>query len=212
MTARHLAVVALLLAVPHPALAQYAWTGNTSTSWSNAANWSPAGGPPNAAGVAVTFGDFFTGNTNVLIDTNITAGSIAFSSFTNYNIGLGAGGSFTLNNGAANSSITGSANTLNSTVSANLTVGGNGNLDLSWGAQLGFGTGLTLSGAITASGGTVAVTTGRVILTGSNTYSSDTRIGAGAVLRGAQVSACRPTATSSSTAASSNSRRARRSP
>jgi autotransporter-associated beta strand protein len=181
MSLRPVVAFAAVLLLPATGAAQYNWTGSTSGSWSNASNWDPAGGPPNSAGAAATFGDAGT-TTAVTVDTAITVGSITFDSFNAYTVGLGAGGSLTLNNGpSTNSVITATGNSFSPTVSANFTVGGNGNLDLSSQSPFPFG-GLTVSGAITASGGTVAITQGTVTLSGTNTYSAATRVDGGAIL------------------------------
>lgn len=42
----------MLLAAAAPAQTTFTWTGGTSTAWSNASNWSPAGGPPGATAIA----------------------------------------------------------------------------------------------------------------------------------------------------------------
>jgi autotransporter-associated beta strand protein len=175
------AIAALALAAP-PARAQqpYTWTGSASTLWSNNLNWTP-NGIPSAAGDSATFNG--TSGT-VSVNTAITVGQISFNntSASTFTLAL-SGGSLTLNNGAADGALTTGPTTSGVTVSANLTVGGNGNLDLVMQNTAAGASGLTLSGAITASGGTVAVTQGLVILSGANTYSSGTRVDAGAVLQ-----------------------------
>jgi autotransporter-associated beta strand protein len=183
--ARVTALVAVLLASSE-LRAQYAWTGSQNSLWSNPNNWDPTNGPPNGIGVSTTFGTTNSYSNSVTIDTGITVGSILFGpssemGYSTYDLTAG-GGSLTLDNGASASSITAGPFADSARLSANLTVAGNGLLDLSAPAEMQYYQRLTLGGAITASGGTVAVNQGRVALLGTNTYTSVTRVDAGGVL------------------------------
>jgi autotransporter-associated beta strand protein len=176
------AFAVLVLTAPQ-VQAQYTWNGSASNFWSNTLNWSPSGGPPNAAGATATFNG--TSGT-VSIDAATTVGQISFNTPSSFTLALSGTGSLTLDNGpSTNSVLTVSSSTAGATVSANLTVGGNGILDLVSHFPTFPNAGLTLSGAVTASGGTVVIKQGLVIMTGANTYSSATQIDAGAVLRAA---------------------------
>ncbi len=189
-----LAAIVLVLSWSNSASAQYTWSGSVNTNWSNSGNWSPSGGPPNAAGASASFSESVA-NKSAVFDAATTVGSITFGVEPNglwwqaptYNLSNGVSGSLTLDNGLSNSVIKGSASGYYSAIFAgDMTVAGNSNLDLFGPTTVAVEDSnrpeLRFNGNITASGGTVAIREGLVRFNRTNTYGSTTRIDDGAIL------------------------------
>jgi autotransporter-associated beta strand protein len=156
-------------------LAAQTWTGAASGSWSNAANWSPAGVPASDSGTQLVFGA--TPNPGM---TDDIAGAFILNSLTfnagapTYALGAPSGSSLNLQTSAAGNlpqivqnSANGVTITGPLTLSNNLTVSGGGNL--------------TLTGGLNGPGGLTMNGSGTLSLFLGNTYSGGTNVQAGTV-------------------------------
>ena len=80
-------------------LPSFVWTNSAATgSWNNAGNWSPPGGPPNAAGLTIAFAATSPIGT-VTLDGNQTAGTLQFNNGS-------AGSGMTINAGSPAGTLT----------------------------------------------------------------------------------------------------------
>ncbi len=157
----------------------YSWvTTNTTGNWSNAADWTPAGGPPIASTDTATFPTIGTPAT-VTVDGIFAVGSLTFSSTTSgYTLTPTASNSLTLGGGAATPQIAASGTTSN-TVASPLTLAGNILIN-----QVSSGT-LTLSGGMSGGFTVTQQGTGTTILSGTNSYTGSTTISSGTWKAGA---------------------------
>jgi autotransporter-associated beta strand protein len=145
------------------------WTGAQGTNWGGAGNWNP-GVVPGGAGTTVVFGEESgTGNTVADVQGSRTVGAITFE----------AGASTTLEDTAAGSGIT--LNNLGSgspidvagmhTLSSAVVLDNDGLVEV-------FGTSgqLTVSGAVSGTGGLELSGAGSLILSGSDSYRGGTNV------------------------------------
>jgi hypothetical protein len=184
-------VIVIYAAVTNLQAASATWDGDTSASWNNDANWSAAN--PNGTTQTATFNSAaysFQPNLNV----NRSIASLNFGA-SNGGISLtgNVGLSLTLNGLVGINALAGSgANTI-SVATINVGVGqtwrnASDNL-LSVSSAVGLGSNLlvldgqtgkriNLSGDITGAGGLTTVNNGTVTLSGTNSYTGNTRVGA----------------------------------
>ncbi|RYD47850.1 MAG: hypothetical protein EOP85_04705, partial [Verrucomicrobiaceae bacterium] len=138
------------------------WNTDANGNWSLAGNW--ANGIPNGVGVNTRFGTVITSPRVVTVDSARTVGSIQFNNANSYTL---AGTSvLTLDASTGNTNI----ETLNGshTLSTPLTLVDTLDVVMASGAST-----LTLSGNITGAGGIRHLTTGTVVLGGTNTFGGD---------------------------------------
>jgi autotransporter-associated beta strand protein len=153
------------------------WSSTLSGSWSRPGNWT--GGVPDAIGAGAAFSGSATASLTVTLDAPQTVGTLQFgnsgSTSTSYTLG---GSTLTLNNSGGSAS---TLTVLNGThaISAPEEIAG-GSLVVS---ESGSGI-LTISGNVSDDGNGRSLTltgdgTGRLVLSGTNTYSGGTNVEAG---------------------------------
>jgi autotransporter-associated beta strand protein len=164
-----------------PAQAQYSWTNISSGNWNTASNWTGGGGFPNAAGVTVTLPDLGSDHT-ITIVSPVTVGTLTFSASSDQYTVASGGGSLTFNNNGSDATLAGfSGGLVAQTLSAAIIVAGDNNLVVNGGNSSGSPV-LTVSGAISGSGGAIKVNgSGTTVFTGANAYSSATVLTSGAL-------------------------------
>jgi autotransporter-associated beta strand protein len=70
--------VALSLAAPPRAAAQFTWSNAAGGSWNDPNNWSPSTGFPNATGATASFGSAASGSVNVTLAADVVVGGVTF--------------------------------------------------------------------------------------------------------------------------------------
>jgi autotransporter-associated beta strand protein len=145
-------------------------TWSTYVDWDNGVPWSP--------GDTATFGGALSSSGSVTLDGNWTIGHVIFNnSSASYTVATGSPtGTLTLNDaggtGTADITVVAGSHTISAPVS--LTSGGTLNTSTN--------TSLTISGAISGSGGLIAAGSGTEFLSGGSSYSGGTTVNAGATL------------------------------
>ncbi len=149
--------LAVGVAAPQADAQTFTWTGNSNNNWKAAANWSPAGGPPNAIDAVAQWNVGTTGiTTNV--NTPVTVGSILVNQPDNGAANLAI--KLSSNNVLTFQSSVGNATFINhlapgatidgtSTVSLTAPIQLNSPLDVTSGFDLASNTAVTFSGGIT---------------------------------------------------------------
>ncbi len=183
------------------------WISNTSSTWSNAANWNPAVVPGTAAGDIVSItGTNITASRTVTINTNVTLGTLNIGDTDathSYTLALSSG-AFTLNNNGAAAQINQSTMSNGDTISApfvladNLNITNNAMTNAVAPVRV-----LTISSNISETGGARTLSksgTASVVLSGAATYTGVTTINAG-ILQFAKTASLYNSNTASWTAA-----------
>jgi autotransporter-associated beta strand protein len=183
------------------------WISNASSTWSGAANWSPAVVPGTAAGDIVSItGTNITATRTVTINTNVTLGTlnIGDTDATHSYILALSSGSFTLNNSGSGAQINQTATSAGDTISAPFVLGDN--LTITNSAVTNAVSPiriLTITGNISETGGARTLSksgTASVVLSGTATYTGATTINAG-ILQFAKTASLYNSSTASWTAA-----------
>jgi autotransporter-associated beta strand protein len=144
------------------------WTGAVSNLWSNGGNWSGLGGVAPSAGNDLVF----PGSASNLSTSNDIAAGTSFNSITISGSGYTlAGNSITLAGNVSDTSSSGS-----NTISLAMSMAATRTVNVSNAAET-----LTISGALSGAGGVTASGSGKLILSGANTFSGATTINAGTV-------------------------------
>jgi autotransporter-associated beta strand protein len=151
-----------------------AWKGgasSASTDWGTLANWGSGTSVPNGAGVNLSIGSQDSANNVIdLVSANRTVGNIYFTSGTDTTIQSTGGKSLILDNNGKTPLI----NVIGEhTISASVILNNNTIIDID-------GT-LAMSGAISGTGSLALNNTGRLTLTGANTYGGNTLITGGSL-------------------------------
>jgi autotransporter-associated beta strand protein len=168
-----------------------------SNFWSDPNNWSPAS-VPNSAGAAAHFTNPTTGVNEVLVDTNVTVGSIEFNltgstGNNDYHINpdLLTPGTLTLNNNGAGATIvTQPGGIPNNDIGVEMVLNDNLTITLNQTENQSTAGSLSINGAISGSGGLTKDGPGTLTLItpGAKTYTGPTVFAAGKVrLRGADA-------------------------
>lgn len=148
------------------------WNTDSSGLWTTGSNWSA--GEPTAAGDTATFGSAITSPRTVTLDANRTIGNIVFNNANAYTIAPAAAESLTIGDGTANKTI--------QVTSGSHTIAAPAVFSSSVTADITAGQTLTLSGAISGTGGlTKGVSAGTLYLTSSNSYTGPTAVNVGTV-------------------------------
>ena len=168
-------------------LLPFTWTNAAASgSWSKAANWTPAGGPPNNVGDAAIFAATSPTGT-VTLDGNQTVALLQFNngaSGSGMTISAGSpAGTLTLDTGIAGSTATINVTAGLHTISAPVNLNQSVNINITTTAA---GTGLTISGPISdgGQGNGIALDGGTLILW-ANGYYGPTNINGGTLQTGA---------------------------
>jgi autotransporter-associated beta strand protein len=154
------------------------WATNGGGSWSSTANWT-GGNVPGQPQDTALFGTVLTaGTANVTLDMHASLASLAFSTTggASYLITSTSGNSLTLSNTGGPATISDSGS---NTITAPITLQSNLSVSASAGSVL------TIAGAISESGSDFSLTYsggGRLVLSGTNTYSGGTFVESGRVV------------------------------
>ena len=158
-----------------------AWNGSGGGSWNTPSNWT-LGTVPAGVGVQAVLGASATTSATITLDGNQTVGSLTFNNTASYTLAPGSGGTLTLNNSGG----TGKSQLLvlagSHTISAPVTIAG-GNLTVTESS----GSSLLISGNINDDNNAELLMlngdgTGRLILSGTNTYGGGTIVEAGTLV------------------------------
>ncbi|MGA2254373.1 MAG: autotransporter-associated beta strand repeat-containing protein, partial [Thermoguttaceae bacterium] len=155
------------------------WANNGSGTWSGTANWT-GGNVPGAPQDTAVFGAALTsGTATVTLDSVVSLASLTFSTSAGAScvINPSLASTLILSNTAGPATISNSGG--NNTIAAPITLASNLSVSASTGSAL------TITGPISESGGSRSLTfggNGELILSGPNTYSGGTTVGAGTLL------------------------------
>lgn len=151
----------------------YTWNVDTDGNWSTNANWNPASGHPSSSADTATFGSATSATRTVTVDTSgLAADSLTFNGTQGYIINATGGNSLTISGGAGATEISVSGSITN-TISSPLILAGSTVIDQ------GSSSPLTISGDISGGFGITKQGTGRLVLTGTNSYGVGTTLSAG---------------------------------
>lgn len=165
----------------------YSWNSAAGGNWTDtsASGWNTGGSYPSVAGDVVTISQNITANATIILDANVSVGSLTLTDAgtQNYNWTIqtsdAAANKLTFDNGAsaATLSSTSSSTTGSHEIAAPVVLNSNLNVSVT-----GTGTNkqLTISGPISGSGGITvnAASTGVLVLSSANTYTGTTTINA----------------------------------
>ncbi len=154
------------------------WAVNANSTWVAASNWSK-NIVPNFVEAEVDFGPgvsgtgaAFTGPRSVTLDGVRTVGKMVFSDTNSFTVASGTGGSLVLNNSSLVSQI--KVTTGTHAISAPVTLTAKGvELDIASGSML------AISNMVSGTSGLNKSNSGRLDLTGSNTYTGPTNVNLG---------------------------------
>ncbi len=161
-------------------LFQGIWNQTGGGNWSvgnpnaTAGNWTNY--KPTVAGDAALFGSAITAAAVVNVDAAHTLGFITFDNASSYTIGTAGSGNLTLDNSGGNALV--------SVVSGDHTIAENVTLASSVSVIPASGTGLTISGNLSGTGGVQMSGTGNLTLGGANTFTGGTSVSAGVLKAG----------------------------
>jgi hypothetical protein len=137
------------------------WNQSGGGTWSSLTAWT--GAPAQSAGDTANFTSAITASSTVSLTSNFSVGTINFNNAKSYTLAAGGGGVLTMDNGTSSAAITDSGGShfitapvvLNSPTTVTV---------------VNAGTSVTISGAISGSGGLTVAGSGSVILGGSNSF------------------------------------------
>ncbi|MEW6156630.1 MAG: autotransporter-associated beta strand repeat-containing protein, partial [Verrucomicrobiota bacterium] len=182
----------ILLSPAKSAAAIYIWDGgsNADSFWSTAENWYPDGAPANSGTALIQLTG--TERLSAVIDTFWSVRGLAFTSSPGANSFTLSGNTLSIQSGGitqsddsaqtiSNDLVLGAAQTFSAS-SGNLTLSGNiSNGGNALTVTPGSGQTLTISGILSGSGALQMNGTGRVVLSGANSYTGNTTISSGTV-------------------------------
>ena len=166
------------------ALFEGIWNQSGGGLWSNGDPGATGGNgsnyKPTVAGDAVLFGSAISAAATVTVDSPVSVGYMVFDNLNTYTIGTSGSSNLTLDNGASNAFVT--VNSGSHVIAENVVLASN---TLVLPAS---GTMLTVGGALSGAGGLLLNDAGTLVLSGANSSTGATTIGAG-VLRADSASA-----------------------
>jgi autotransporter-associated beta strand protein len=150
-----------------------AWNLPGSGTWASLGSWSSAG-IPEFAGASANFTGSATAATTVSLNANWTVGNMTFNNSHGYTIAPGTSGSFFLDNGGATATGTITDSAGPQTISAPLVLNSNVAFTVTNSTDT-----LTVSGAVSGTGGISMSGAGTLSLSSSNSYAGATTINSG---------------------------------
>ena len=147
------------------------WNVDASGNWTTAANWTPS--EPNGPGDTASFGSVITAPRTVTLDADRTIGNMVFSSSNAYTIAATASQTLTVGDGSGSRTI--QVESGSHAISASVALSSNASFDVLAGQSL------AVTGPVSGAGSLTKTSGGTLLLSGSNSYTGDTTVSAGAI-------------------------------
>ncbi|MBU6222984.1 MAG: autotransporter-associated beta strand repeat-containing protein, partial [Planctomycetes bacterium] len=147
------------------------WNVDAGGTWTTAANWTPS--EPNGAADTATFGSVITAPRTVTLNAPRTIGNVVFNNVNAYTIAPAAAQTLTIGDGTGTK--------LLQVVSGSHTIAAPVALASNVGVDVVAGQTLALTGPVSGVGTLTKTSGGTLRLTGSNTYTGNTTVSAGAI-------------------------------